>query len=78
MVYREIKQAVIDIETMFAILGREPEIKDKPGAVALHVQSGAIRSRRAFRLRAGAPDPEGTELESRPAARSRSWPFGSR
>jgi ATP-binding cassette, subfamily B, heavy metal transporter len=43
MVYREIKQAVIDIETMFAILGREPEIKDKPGAVALHVQSGAIR-----------------------------------
>jgi len=43
MVYREIKQAVIDIETMFAILGREPEIKDKPGAVALHVKSGAIR-----------------------------------
>jgi len=43
MVYREIKQAVIDIETMFAILGREPEIKDKPGAVALNVHSGAIR-----------------------------------
>jgi ATP-binding cassette subfamily B protein len=43
MVYREIKQAVIDIETMFSLLGREPEIKDKPGAVALHVQSGAIR-----------------------------------
>jgi len=43
MVYREIKQAVIDIETMFTILGREPEIKDKPGAVALNVHSGAIR-----------------------------------
>jgi ATP-binding cassette subfamily B protein len=43
MVYREIKQAVIDIEMMFTILGREPEIKDKPGAVALHVRSGAIR-----------------------------------
>jgi ATP-binding cassette subfamily B protein len=43
MVYREIKQAVIDIETMFAILGREPEIKDKPGAAALNVHSGAIR-----------------------------------
>src|SRR5712672_1948677 len=43
MVYREIKQAVIDIETMFTLLGREPEIKDKPGAVALSVHSGAIR-----------------------------------
>jgi ATP-binding cassette subfamily B protein len=43
MVYREIKQAVIDIETMFSILGRAPEIKDKPGAVALNVHSGAIR-----------------------------------
>src|SRR6202166_4685148 len=43
MVYREIKQAVIDIETMFSLLGREPEIKDKPGAVALNVHSGAIR-----------------------------------
>ncbi|MEA2992487.1 MAG: ATP-binding cassette, subfamily heavy metal transporter [Alphaproteobacteria bacterium] len=32
MIYREIKQGVIDIETMFAILGREPEIKDQPGA----------------------------------------------
>ena len=35
MVYREIKQAVIDIEIMFAILAREPEIKDKPGAKPL-------------------------------------------
>ncbi len=43
MVYREIKQAVIDIETMFAILSREPEIKDKPGAKSLAVARGAIR-----------------------------------
>jgi ATP-binding cassette subfamily B protein len=43
MVYREIKQAVIDIERMFAILAREPEIKDKPGAKALIVKRGAIR-----------------------------------
>ena len=34
MVYREIKQAVIDIETMFTILSRNPEIKDKPDAKA--------------------------------------------
>jgi ABC-type transport system involved in Fe-S cluster assembly fused permease/ATPase subunit len=43
MVYREIKQAVIDIEKMFAILAREPEIKDKPGAKALDIKRGAIR-----------------------------------
>jgi ATP-binding cassette, subfamily B, heavy metal transporter len=43
MVYREIKQAVIDIEKMFAILAREPEIKDKPGAKPLDVKRGAIR-----------------------------------
>jgi ATP-binding cassette, subfamily B, heavy metal transporter len=43
MVYREIKQAVIDIEKMFAILAREPEIKDKPGAKPLAVKRGAIR-----------------------------------
>jgi ATP-binding cassette subfamily B protein len=43
MVYREIKQAIIDIETMFSIIGREPEIKDAPGAKPLVVQAGDIR-----------------------------------
>ncbi|MEA2977724.1 MAG: ATP-binding cassette, subfamily heavy metal transporter [Alphaproteobacteria bacterium] len=43
MIYREIKQGVIDIETMFAILGREPEIKDRPGALPLVVTKGTIR-----------------------------------
>jgi ABC-type transport system involved in Fe-S cluster assembly fused permease/ATPase subunit len=43
LVYREIKQAVIDIETMFAILQRRPEIEDKPGARPLTVRAGAIR-----------------------------------
>src|SRR6202023_3391263 len=43
MVYREIKQAVIDIENLFAILGREPEIEDRPGAQPLEVRHGAIR-----------------------------------
>src|SRR6266700_69139 len=32
MVYREIKQAIIDIEKMFNVLGREAEIKDAPDA----------------------------------------------
>jgi len=43
MVYREIKQALIDIETMFSILAREPEIKDEPNATPLIVKRGAIR-----------------------------------
>jgi ATP-binding cassette, subfamily B, heavy metal transporter len=43
MVYREIKQAVIDIEQMFTILGRESEIKDRPGAPALVVSKGMVR-----------------------------------
>jgi ATP-binding cassette subfamily B protein len=43
MVYREIKQAVIDIETMFGILAREPEIRDRPGARPLQVGRGTIR-----------------------------------
>jgi len=43
MVYREIKQAVIDIETMFLILARKPEIEDRPGAPALKVRAGTIR-----------------------------------
>jgi ATP-binding cassette subfamily B protein len=43
MVYREIKQAVIDIETMFSILARPAEIKDVPGAKPLAVTSGTIK-----------------------------------
>jgi ATP-binding cassette, subfamily B, heavy metal transporter len=43
MVYREIKQAIIDIEKMFEVLARDPEIKDAPDAKPLLVTSGAIR-----------------------------------
>lgn len=43
MVYREIKQAIIDIELMFSILSRDPEIKDEPNALPLKVEGGAIR-----------------------------------
>jgi ABC-type transport system involved in Fe-S cluster assembly fused permease/ATPase subunit len=45
MIYREIKQATIDIEMMFAILQREPEIKDKLGAPPLQVKAGTIQFR---------------------------------
>ena len=43
MLYREIKQAVTDIEIMFGILNRPPEIKDVSGAEPLAVRTGAIR-----------------------------------
>ncbi len=43
MVYREIKQAITDIELMFTILSRDPEIKDEPNASPLKVTGGAIR-----------------------------------
>ncbi|MGY3648665.1 ABC-type transport system involved in Fe-S cluster assembly fused permease/ATPase subunit [Bradyrhizobium sp. LM4.3] len=43
MVYREIKQAIIDIEKMFNVLGREAEIKDAPDAKPLVVSAGTVR-----------------------------------
>jgi ATP-binding cassette, subfamily B, heavy metal transporter len=48
MVYREIKQAVTDIEIMFSILARAPEIEDAPGAPPLKVTSGTIRFENVF------------------------------
>ena len=43
MVYREIKQAIIDIEKMFNVLGREAEIQDMPDAQPLVVSAGNLR-----------------------------------
>ena len=43
MLYREIKQAIIDIDDMFRILERNPEIQDRPGAKPLAVTEGTVR-----------------------------------
>jgi ATP-binding cassette subfamily B protein len=43
MLYREIKQAVIDIEAMFTILTRDVEIDDRLDARPLVVSSGAVK-----------------------------------
>ncbi|MBN9450503.1 MAG: ABC transporter ATP-binding protein/permease [Bosea sp.] len=41
-VYREIKQATLDIAQMFSLIGRDPEIQDKPGAPLLAVPAGEV------------------------------------
>jgi len=43
MVYREIKQGLIDVETMFALLHEPAEIVDRPGAKTLRVRKGEIK-----------------------------------
>src|SRR5258708_23403516 len=42
-VYREITQAMVDMDAMFRLLHRPVEVKDKPGAPALKVAGGEIR-----------------------------------
>ena len=43
MLYREIKQALIDIDDMFSILEKNPEIEDRPGAKPLAAAEGRVR-----------------------------------
>jgi ABC-type transport system involved in Fe-S cluster assembly fused permease/ATPase subunit len=43
MVYREIRQAIVDIEAMFGILAQHAEIRDAPDARPLQVTKGAVR-----------------------------------
>jgi ATP-binding cassette subfamily B protein len=43
MLYREIKQAVIDIESMFTVIAKDAEIEDVPDAPPLAVSKGVIK-----------------------------------
>ena len=43
VIYREIKQSTVDMEKMFALLGRNREIADAPGAEPLQHHGGAVR-----------------------------------
>jgi len=43
VIYREIKQSMIDMEKMFALLGQHREIADAPGALPLVTRGGAVR-----------------------------------
>ncbi|MDK8462462.1 ABC transporter ATP-binding protein/permease [Marinobacter sp. SS13-12] len=42
-VYREIRQALVNVERLFGLLGDEPVIEDAPGARALVVDKGEVR-----------------------------------
>jgi ABC-type transport system involved in Fe-S cluster assembly fused permease/ATPase subunit len=74
IVYRQIKYSLADMDLIFKLLEREPEIEDAPQAEPLRVE------RRSYPLRAGRlrVQPNGRSckgLTSRclPAARSPSW-----
>ncbi len=43
IVYRQIKYSLADMDLIFKLLEREPEIVDRPGALPLRVEGGSIR-----------------------------------
>jgi len=66
-VYREIKQGLTDIETMFDLLELAPEIVDKDGATSLRVTGGAVRFENvSFHYEASRPILKGISFEVPP------------
>ncbi len=67
MVYRDIKQAIVDIEAMFAILGQNPEIEDVPAARPLEVTAGHVRFEAVeFAYDAARPILRGVSFDAKP------------
>ncbi len=67
MVYRDIRQAIVDIEAMFAILDQNPEIEDVPSAKPLRVTAGDVRFENVeFAYDAARPILRGVSFEAPP------------
>jgi len=65
--YREIKQALTDMEKMFALLDIEPEVKDREGATDIENVKGAIRfADVSFRYDADRPILSGVSFDIQP------------
>ena len=48
VIYREIKQALADMERLFALIEENAEIRDKPGAPALVIRGAEVRFERVY------------------------------
>ena len=67
MVYRDVRQAIVDIEAMFAILDQHPEIEDVPGAPPLSVTAGDVQFENVeFAYDAARPILRGVSFEAPP------------
>ena len=67
MVYRNIKQSLIDLEQMFGLLKVAPEIEDRPGAAPLEARRGAVAFRQVdFRYDPRRPILEDIDFEIQP------------
>jgi len=65
--YREIKQALTDMEKMFALFDIEPEVKDREGATDIENVKGAIRfADVSFRYDADRPILSGVSFDIQP------------
>ncbi|MFO1183723.1 MAG: ABC transporter ATP-binding protein/permease [Bauldia sp.] len=69
VVYREIRQGIIDVEAMFSILEIPPEVVDKPNAPPLRVIGGHVRFENVtFAYDPARPILKGISFEVRPGA----------
>jgi ATP-binding cassette subfamily B protein len=67
IVYRQIKYALADMDLVFKLLEREPEIEDRPGAEPLALRDGEIRFERVdFHYQPQRPILRGVDLHLEP------------
>jgi len=69
MVYRTIRQGLIDMDAMFALIDTPAEVVDAPGAPALRVDAGLVRFEDVrFSYEAGREILKGVDFELRPGS----------